>query len=781
MRPRLLYVHNSADLYGASRSLLRLLRALDRARFDPRVLLPAEGPLATELRAMAVPVIIFPRLSIITREVFHSWKLPLFLLKIPRSVFGVWAILRRENIALVHTNTGTILSAAPAAFLASRPHVWHVRDWFQEFVKYWRVYESWMRHLSRCIIAVSEPVAAQFCDRAKVRVIHNGFEAAEFAGVDPAAGARFRAEHGLGDGLVVGCVGRIKLHRKGQEVLVQAAALLAGRGVRAKYLIVGAPFPGNESHLADLRKLVSASGLEAEVIFTGELSDPRPAYAAMDVVALPSAQPEPFGGVVMEAMSMGLPVIATRIGGSIEQVIDGETGYLVEPGDPVELAGKLERLLGDETLRRRFGAAGRVRVAGHFSLDRMVGKIVRVYDECLGVSAPVPVARTEPAKILYVHNSADIYGASRCLLRLLKGLDRTRFTPFVLLPEHGPLEEHLARLHAEVIYFPRLSTITRSVFRSWKMIPFFINLPLSVWQLRRILIERGIGLVHTNTGVMLTPGPAAWLAGIPHLWHIRDWFQEFRSFWKVYRQYIHRFSSRIIASSVPIVEQFPPYFNVLHLQDGMEMEEFVIPDAETGRRFRQEYGLGDGPVVGVFGRIKLVRKGQEVLLRAAVLLRQRGRIAKFLIVGAPFPGNESHLEEMKAIVEEGGIGDSVVFTGELRDPRPAYAALDISVLPSGQPEPFGGVVMEAMCMGLPVIATNIGGSIEQVADGETGFLVPPSDPAALAEKLEVLLADEGLRKRFGAAAQRRITEHFPLAGMMAKVERLYDEHLSKHD
>ena len=384
-----------------------------------------------------------------------------------------------------------------------------------------------------------------------------------------------------------------------------------------------------------------------------------------------------------------------------------------------------------------------------------------------------------PTKVLFVHNSADIYGASRCLIRLLKGLDRTRFTPLVLLPEHGPLEELLASSNVEVIQFPQLSVITRGVFRSWRLLPFLINLPVSVWQLRRILIERGIGLVHTNTGVMLSAGPAARLAGVPHIWHIRDWFQEFRSFWIVYRHYIHFFSSRIVASSMPIVEQFPRSFGVLHLQDGMDMEEFVLPGAETGRAFRREHGLGDAPVVGVFGRIKLVRKGQEVLLRAAVLLRQRGRTAKFLIVGAPFPGNESHLDEMKRIVREGGIEDSVVFTGELRDPRPAYAAVDISVLPSAQPEPFGGVVMEAMCMGLPVVATNIGGSIEQVADGETGFLVPPSDPGALAGKLEILLADEGLRKRFGAAAQRRIVEHFPLAGMVEKIERLYDEHLTR--
>ena len=261
--------------------------------------------------------------------------------------------------------------------------MWHVRDWFQEFAGFWRFYEKWMRAFSTRIIAVSGPIAGQFTDRAKVCVINNGFDAEEFALGDAGAGAAFRKKYALGDGPVVGCVGRIKLQRKGQEVLLRAAGLLCERGVRAKWLVVGAPFPGNESHLEALHEIVRAHDLIDDVIFTGELPDPRPAYAAMSIFVLPSAQPEPFGGVVMEAMCMGLPVIATNIGGSTEQVADGESGWLVPPGDPAALADKLETLLRDETLRASFGAAGRRRIAEKFTLNGMVEKIVRVYDECL--------------------------------------------------------------------------------------------------------------------------------------------------------------------------------------------------------------------------------------------------------------------------------------------------------------------------------------------------------------------------------------------------------------
>ncbi len=383
MSTRILYIHNSADIYGASRSLVRLLGVLDLGKFDPLVMLPEEGPLAEQFRALPVRVIIFPALSVIDRAVFKSWRLPFFLLGIPVSVLRLWRILKREKIDLVHTNTGVVLSPGLAARMAGVPHVWHIRDWFQEFAGFWRFYEKWMRAFATRIIAVSGPIAGQFTDRAKVCVINNGFDPAEFELGDPRVGVAFRETYGLGAAPVVGCVGRIKLQRKGQEVFLRAAGILKARGISAKWLVVGAPFPGNESHLEALRDIVREHHLRDDVVFTGELKDPRPAYAAMSIFVLPSAQPEPFGGVVMEAMCMGLPVIATNIGGSTEQVADGESGWLVPPNDPAALADKLEMLLRDEALRKFFGEAGRRRIAERFTLKGMVEKITAVYDECL--------------------------------------------------------------------------------------------------------------------------------------------------------------------------------------------------------------------------------------------------------------------------------------------------------------------------------------------------------------------------------------------------------------
>lgn len=383
--------------------------------------------------------------------------------------------------------------------------------------------------------------------------------------------------------------------------------------------------------------------------------------------------------------------------------------------------------------------------------------------------------RAMATRILYVHNSADIYGASRSLVRLMKNLNREQFLPLVVLPEQGPLQTKLEELNVKVLIHPSLSVITRSVFRSWRILLFFLQFPFSVFFFWRLIRKNEIDLVHTNTGVILSPALAAKLTGIPHIWHIRDWFQEFKGMWGPYAKYILWSSRRVIAVSRAIAGQFPDQSKLVVVHNGFSLDEFAVPKEKLAREFRERFGLSNQIVVGCVGRIKLVRKGQEVLIQAANLLKKKGVNAKFVIIGSVFTGNENHLEELKRMVREFNLEQDVVFTGELADPKPAYAAMDIFVLPSAQPEPFGGVVMEAMSMGVPVIATNIGGSIDQVAEGVTGYLVPPSDPAALAEKIEKLIQDETLRKQMSAAGPKRIAEHFSLPDMVRKFETIYCE------
>lgn len=385
----------------------------------------------------------------------------------------------------------------------------------------------------------------------------------------------------------------------------------------------------------------------------------------------------------------------------------------------------------------------------------------------------------QPTRVLYVHNSADLYGASRSLLRLVKNLDRARFAPVVLLPEKGALADLLQELSAEVLIDPRISIITRRVFHSAAIFPFLARIPRNALVLRKLIRTAKIDLVHTNTGVVLSGGLATRLAGVPHVWHLRDWFQEFKSFWIPYARYMQWSSTFIIAISEAVAAQFSNRDKVVVIHNGFPMEEFHADKNALRREFRDRYNLGqDEFVVGCVGRIKFVRKGQEVLVQAAARLKQKGRRAKFVIVGAPFADNADHLQQLQALIRELNVEDIVLLTGELADVKPAYAAMDISVMPSAQPEPLGGVVLESMAMGIPVIATNIGGPLEMIQEGATGFLVPPLDPAALAAKIEELMDNPDLRNCVGAAGSGHVTANFSVAKKVHEIMELYDRALA---
>jgi glycosyltransferase involved in cell wall biosynthesis len=391
---------------------------------------------------------------------------------------------------------------------------------------------------------------------------------------------------------------------------------------------------------------------------------------------------------------------------------------------------------------------------------------------------PVQKNRGEPWKILYVHNSADIYGASRSLTRLLAGLDRSRFEPTVLLPRDGPLKPLITNLEVRVIVDPTLAIIDRYTGRARL---FCYQFPVSVWRLYRLIRRESIDLVHTNTAVIFSPGLAAKLARVPHVWHVRESFEEFRpELWRIYSAYMQILSSRILCVSNAVADQFPVQRKLVVLHNGLSLDEFAVDQERLRAEFRARFDIQESDfVVTCIGRIKWKRKGQEFLVRAAALLRGAGESFRLVIVGEPWPGNEDHLRRLLALVEELGLQDRFVFTGELPDARPAYAGADVVVLPSGQAEPFAGVVLEAMAMGKPVIATAVGGSPDQVVDGKTGYLVPPADSAALADKIRVLLERPELGKRMGEAGRERIRTELGIRRTLDKLENIYTEVLTE--
>ena len=389
---RILFVHSGSDLYGASRSVLRLSSRLVRDGAIVKAVLPHHGPLSDTLQAHGVDVVIQTDLPVIERDqVKHIPGLMKLAINIISSTVSLLALIRMFQPHLVHTITAVILSPGLAAKLRGVPHVWHIRESFGEFGSWWKYYQSYISWLSSAIVCVSMPVAEQFRSSVgakKIKVIHNGFPSAEFEPVGSERIKAFKSRFAVDKAeALVGVVGRIKLLRKGQEVFVEAASLLQDRFPAVRFLCIGSPFPGNESHLENLKKLIRERGLCDYVFCTGDVEDIKAAISALDILVLSSVQPEPFGGTVIEAMALSRPVVATSTGGSIEQVVDGVTGLLVEPGDSKSMAAGIEKLLESPDLRRIFGENGRARFLEKFEFQQFYQRILELYGQVIADGA----------------------------------------------------------------------------------------------------------------------------------------------------------------------------------------------------------------------------------------------------------------------------------------------------------------------------------------------------------------------------------------------------------
>lgn len=382
-RKNLLFVQIQSDLYGSSRSLLRLVGALDKKAYNLFVVLSSSGPLKHHLEMNGAKVIEIPRVGAVGRWNLFSWHLFAIPFDILKAVIRIFKIIRRERIDLVHSNTSIILAAAIAAKMAKIPHIFHVREIYDEFPLFWKIHRRFICWSSQEIICISTAVADQFPGR-RVTVIRNGLDFASECRNLPDLD-KMKIELGLDGGLLVGCIGRIKWRRKGQEVLIRALALLKDRGLVMKVMIVGSPFPGNESHLKRMQALSQNLGVSGQVRFLEEKTNIWPFYGLMDIFVMPSVQPEPLGNVILEAMAMGVPVIASRGGGAVDLILDGSSGYLVRPGDSVELADRLAYLHKHPQRRREIGDAGRQRQFKEFHLGRCAGSIDAVYRRILHI------------------------------------------------------------------------------------------------------------------------------------------------------------------------------------------------------------------------------------------------------------------------------------------------------------------------------------------------------------------------------------------------------------
>jgi glycosyltransferase involved in cell wall biosynthesis len=362
---RVLFVESNTELGGAQVALLTMLRHLDRGRVCPffACLGFGAGDMPEQVARLGVPVHRLPRGR------FRS--LPATARKIAR----LCDLIRIHGIEVVFSNGGhAVLYARPAARLTQRPCAWWVHGYCPaDPMKGHPIALAELFLQSDLLLANSrftaETLHKVLPERGPIPLLPCGVDL-RCHRPNPDAGAAARRAEGLRpDELVVGIFGRLQPW-KGQHVLLQAAGLLARRGVAARFLVVGGSVFGlDPGYGTQLKALAASVGLNGQVAFLGQRADTNALTNACDVVVHASVEPEPWGLVVAEAMAAGRAVVATAAGGPLEMIEHGATGWLVPPGDPVALACALETLLSQPGLRCRLGEAARAHAEDNFGAE----------------------------------------------------------------------------------------------------------------------------------------------------------------------------------------------------------------------------------------------------------------------------------------------------------------------------------------------------------------------------------------------------------------------------
>ena len=240
---------------------------------------------------------------------------------------------------------------------------------------------------------------------------------------------------------------------------------------------------------------------------------------------------------------------------------------------------------------------------------------------------------------------------------------------------------------------------------------------------------------------------------------------------------LSKYTDKIIACSNAVAQRLSKEERIsknkfLVLHNIIRPQKFIVN--YTKDEVKIKLGLTpDDTVIGYVGCLSQV-KGPFYLLEAFKKILSSYPKAKLLVVG------DGPLKAMlKTVSEEKGIGNSVLFMGFRRDVPQILKAIDVFVLPSTG-EGFGISLIEAMYMGLPCVATNVGGIPEVVENGSTGILVPPANSEALAKAIKELLDKPELAKKYGAAGKKRVLENFTADKYIEKLENLYDELLNKN-
>lgn len=371
--------------------------------------------------------------------------------------------------------------------------------------------------------------------------------------------------------------------------------------------------------------------------------------------------------------------------------------------------------------------------------------------------------------ILQVIPNLETGGAERTTIEIAQALVDQGHTALVA-SEGGHMEDELAAVGGELIRMPLASKSPVQMLKN-------------TGDLARLIRSRGIDLVHARSRAPAWSAMrAARQAGVPFVTTYHGTYNARSSLKRWYNSVMAR-GDKVIANSQFIhdhivLEHDIAFERIVVIPRGVDIARFE-PDAgirERGKALRAGWDVSDSEFLFLLPARLTRWKGQTLAIQALGLLKARGEIVPHLVLAGSDQGRASFRSELETLARDLDVAPSVIFAGQCDDMPAAFAACDVALNPSIEPEAFGRTAAEASAAGKPVIVSDHGGAREVVVNRKTGWRVKPGDAEALADALYgAIQTNASERVRMGAAGQAHVKNRYTTASLQSATLQVYRE------
>jgi glycosyltransferase involved in cell wall biosynthesis len=371
-RKNLLFITAATEIGGAEKSLILLIKGLEKSNFKSTVLLSCESTLSNHLKAESIEHYFLEGINWYRR---HPRYLLPYVYKIARIAIKKKA---KAIMSIIYTaNKHCVL----ASKISRSRSVCYPHDLLEK-----EEFSYNLLGFTDILVAVSKKAQENYRSlsgpKQRIEMIYNAIDTQLFCR-DNFDKSFIRRKGISEDEFIIGVVSAV-WKPKGQHVMIQALPKILNEEPNIRLLIVGGSRDKNSNYMFQLHKMAWDLGVSNKVIFTGPVDDVRGVYGGLDLVVFPTLK-EAFGMVLIEAMAMKVPVVASAVGGIPEIIENGVSGVLVPPEDPQALADAVIRLIRDKDLRRFLAGNGRQRVEEKFSIGEYITKSIDLFQKvCSG-------------------------------------------------------------------------------------------------------------------------------------------------------------------------------------------------------------------------------------------------------------------------------------------------------------------------------------------------------------------------------------------------------------